>query len=154
MTNTNTLPGFATEVLAAQLLKQAGAKPCTYRPAFLWNILKSSRLGCDRVVKARPYLVSEYVCLANVPADQILDRCFGIDAVVNFGGTYIAIDITANPNAIAQKQRKLESLRPLWSAAKIDRAIVLHITRSTTAQQIAQALTAAIASNEVLTIAL
>lgn len=153
MTSTTTLPGFATEVLAAKLLKQAGANACTYRTSTLWNILKSSKMGCDRVAKARPYLTSEYVCLANVPADQILDRCFGIDAVVNYKGHYIGIDITANPTALSQKQRKLETLRPLWSAAKIEACLVLHVTKATTVADVIAALEIAVKSPVVQAIA-
>ncbi|MGB5594573.1 MAG: hypothetical protein WBM62_11145, partial [Crocosphaera sp.] len=75
--------------------------------------------GRQRIKSAQPHIMKKYsVDYRNaetnqltrvidgklVPSIVILDYIFGIDIVVNILGFVIAIDITANPNTIEDKQ--------------------------------------------------
>lgn len=154
MTSTSTLNGFAAEFAAQRLFKSANLKRVAFRASSLLSILRSSSLGRDRLAKSQPYMLAEWMELDAVPAEVLLDYAYGIDAVINFRGYIIGIDITVNPSALTQKQRKLQQLKPLWSAAKIDCAVVLHIGPNTTAEDLVSALRQVIKSETVQAIAL
>lgn len=123
--------GFAGEAIATRLFRSANLKPVVFSQTCLLSILKSSKLGQRRLSLAMPHMLAEWMDLAEVPSGVVLDYAYGIDAVVNFRGHIIGIDVTVNPTTLHSKAQKLEQLRPLWSAAGIDHTIALHIDPST-----------------------
>ena len=111
----------------------------------LIHIASSCQLGKQRIKSATPYLLQEYgVDYRNaetnqlttvidwklVPSRVILDYIFGIDVVVNILGFVVAIDATANPNSIEDKQLKLTKLKPLWKQIGIDKACVCYVNNT------------------------
>lgn len=103
----------------------------------LVKIASSTELGKRRLALAQPHLLKEFgidyrhprtgklsrsIHWHQVPPRLILDYVFGIDAVVMIAGYAIAVDVTANPNAIEDKVAKLFELKPLWQPLGIDNA--------------------------------
>ena len=96
-----------------------------------------------------PYLLSEYgkqwgkkfiIDWQDVPASVILDYVYGIDQLFNFRGWTIGIDVTVNPNAIADKSDKLKRLKPLLSAIGIDFSAITLISKTCTTEETTVAL--------------
>jgi hypothetical protein len=50
--------------------------------------------------------------------------------VVNILGFVIAIDVTANPNSIEDKQLKLTNLKTLWKQIGIDQACICYVNNT------------------------
>ena len=136
--------GFAAEQILSNLItnskKIKGFKLSSSEQ--LIRIASSSKLGRQRIKSAQPYLLKEFgidyrhpethqlsriIDWKLVPNSIILDYIFGIDAVVNVLGFVIAIDVTTNPNALAEKQCKLSCLKPLWKQLGIDKACVCYV---------------------------
>jgi hypothetical protein len=98
-------------------------------------IAQSTKIGSRRLELALPYLSSEYGVSPDqgnwyrVPPAVILDYIFGLDCIVSLLGYAVAIDVTANPDAIAEKVAKLKQLKPLWEALGIDRACICHVSQ-------------------------
>ena len=156
------IAGFAAESLLRSLLKacpkfKSFQLPSTER---LLAIAGSSALGQRRIELALPYLQQEYRLSSTpddwhqVPPTVILDYIFGIDCVVSFLGYAVAIDVTTNPQAIAEKVSKLQSLKPLWQQLGIDRACICHLSPGITASSVWDGLKKTLKSEQVIEIAI
>lgn len=139
--------GFAAEQILSNLITNSKKIKGFNIPSSkeLIKIASSSKLGRQRISSATPYLIKEFgVDYRNsqtnqltrildwklVPSSVILDYVFGIDAVVNILGYVIAIDVTANPNIIKNKQLKLSELQPLWKQLGINNACVCYVNNA------------------------
>ena len=162
--------GFAGEQIFSNLIKLTPKIKRFQIPSSieLIKIASSSRLGRQRIKAAQPYLLSEFginyrlqksnkltviIDWECVPNTVILDYIFGIDVVVNILGYVVAIDVTANPQEIENKQQKLARLEPLWQQVGIDKACVCYLTSSTT-PNLWNALKAVITQPQVIAISL
>ncbi|MGB5769130.1 MAG: hypothetical protein WBM32_04565 [Crocosphaera sp.] len=113
--------GFAAEQILFNLINNSSKIKGFKLPSSeeLIKIASSCKLGRQRIKSAQPHIMKKYsVDYRNaetnqltrvidgklVPSIVILDYIFGIDIVVNILGFVIAIDITANPNTIEDKQ--------------------------------------------------
>jgi hypothetical protein len=152
---TSSICGFAGEAIATRLFRSANLKPVAFSQPRLLSILKSSKLGQRRLSQSLPYMLAEWMEVAQIPSGVVLDYAYGIDAVINFRGHIIGIDVTVNSSALHSKAQKLEQLRPLWTAAGIDHTIALHIDPSTaTPEALIAAIRTAIKSSTTQAIAI
>jgi hypothetical protein len=138
--------GFAAEQIVFNLIKSSPKIKSFKLPTSeeLINIASQSSLGRKRIKSAYPYLLEEFGVNYReentnqlrqafdwklVPNTIILDYIFGIDAVVYILGFVVAIDVTANPNTLEEKQQKLTLLKPLWQRVGIDKACVCYVNK-------------------------
>ena len=134
------LNGYMGEFSFARLLAACKVSQVEFEDSLhLIEVAKQSQIGRDRIQSAKPYLNSEYgtpirkpdgkyrieLDWAQVPAKAILDRVYGLDAVVNFRGWQIGIDVTVNPETLVEKRQKLNWLAPLWKKIGIDYVAVI-----------------------------
>ncbi|MGB5592485.1 MAG: hypothetical protein WBM62_00400 [Crocosphaera sp.] len=141
------LNGFAAEQILFNLLNNSSKIKGFKIPSSeeLIKIASNCQLGRQRIKSAQPHIIKEYgidyrnsqtsqltrvIDWKLVPSSVILDYIFGIDAVVNILGFVIAIDVTANPNAIEDKQLKLTKLKTLWKQIGIDQACVCYVNNA------------------------
>lgn len=139
--------GFAAELAFARLVANCRKiKPFKLPSSVeLVKIANSTLLGKRRLASAKPYLFKEFgieyrnprtrklsrsIHWHQVPPRLILDYVFGIDAVVMIAGYAIAVDVTANPNALEEKVAKLKLLKPLWQQLGIDNACACLLTEN------------------------
>lgn len=141
--------GYAGEQIFDRQLKSARLQKIEFDSVELIKIAESLPVGRERITQAMPYLLSEYgkqlgkkftIDWQNVPACIILDYVYGIDSLFTFRGWTIGIDITVNPNAIADKNAKIKRLKPLWSAIGVDYGAIALIRRSCTPEETNAAL--------------
>ncbi len=78
--------------------------------------------------------------LAELPQVTLLDYVLGIDALVNYMGHVIAIDITVNPESIGWKHRKKRELNGVYQQLGIDHTLILMITKDFNSQDLEQIL--------------
>lgn len=142
--------GCAAEATVQRLAKAALLKPLTFDTLHLLRTAQHSPIGRKRLKSAMPYLRSEYgrrapngnyaVDWESVPPTVVLDYIYGINAAFLFRGWHIALDVTANRTALADKQAKLEWLKPLWKAIGIDFSAVAKVSTHATPQTFVQSL--------------
>lgn len=141
--------GYAGEQIFDKQLKAAKLPKVKLDSLQLIKIAQSSSIGQERISHAMPYLLSEYgkqwgkkfiIDWQDVPASVILDYIYGVDQLFAFRGWTIGIDVTVNPNAIADKSDKLKRLKPLLSAIGIDFSAIALISKNCTAQETTAAL--------------
>ena len=155
------IAGFAAESILLKLIKGCPKfKPFKLPDSHtLISIAQSTKIGRRRLELARPYLASEYGISSNqnewyrVPGAALLDYIFGLDRVVNILGYTVAIDVTANPEAIEEKVAKLQQLKPLWEALGIDRACICHVSQGQSQTSLWDSLKATLKSEQVIPIA-
>lgn len=146
---TSQVCGYAGEQMFGRQLKAARLPRVEFDSVQLIEIAQSFSIGKERLVYAMPYLLSEYgrqvgkqfkIDWQNVPASVILDYVYGIDNIFNFRGWTIGIDVTVNPNAIADKSVKIQKLKPLWSAIGVDYGAIALISKSRSVRETTAAL--------------
>ncbi len=146
---TSQVCGYAGEQIFSRQLKAARLPKIEFDSVQLIEIAQSFPIGKERLVQAMPYLLSEYgrqagkqfkIDWQNVPASVILDYVYGIDNIFNFRGWTIGIDVTVNPNAIADKSVKIQKLKPLWSAIGVDYGAIALIKESCSVEETTAAL--------------
>jgi hypothetical protein len=155
------IAGFAAESILLKLIKGCPKFKPFKLPVSdaLIAIACSTKIGARRLELALPYLDSEYgVSPAQgdwhrVPPTVILDYVFGIDCIVSLLGYAVAIDVTANPDAIAEKVAKLQQLKPLWEALGIDRACICHVSQGQSQTSLWHSLKATLKTEQVIPIA-
>lgn len=131
----------AAEFALGRLLNHANIKSVEFDSLTLIKIAKQYAIGEMRIKAALPFLKKEYgfsvrkpdgryvtkLRWQDVPAKVVMDYIFGLDYVFNWRGYHIAIDVTADPEAVCDKQIKLEAMRVLWRAIGIDTTSVFWI---------------------------
>ena len=141
--------GYAGEQIFDKQLKAAKLSKVKFDSLQLIKIAQSSSIGQERISHAMPYLLSEYgkqcgkkfiIDWQDVPASVVLDYVYGIDQLFTFRGWTIGIDVTVNPNAIADKSDKLKRLKPLLSAIGIDFSAIALISKTCTTEETTVAL--------------
>ncbi len=141
--------GYAGEQMFSRQLKAARLPKIEFDSVQLIEIAQSFSIGKERLVQAMPYLLSEYgrqagkqfrIDWQNVPASVVLDYVYGIDSIFNFRGWTIGIDVTVNPNAIADKNAKIQRLKPLWSAIGVDYCAIALIHKNCSVEETTAAL--------------
>lgn len=132
----------SSEFSFARLLHHAKVNTVKFDSIALIKIAQQSGSGQKRIELARPYLIAEYgysvrqpngqyltkLQWEDVPPNVVLDYIYGIDFVINFRGWCLGIDVTANPDAIYDKQGKLDGLQQMWKAIGIDHAAVFLVS--------------------------
>jgi hypothetical protein len=132
----------SSEFSFARLLRHAKINTVKFDSIALIKIAQQSGSGQRRIELARPYLIAEYghsvrqpngqyltkLHWEDVPPNVVLDYIYGIDFVINFRGWCLGIDVTANPDAIYDKQGKLDGLQQMWKAIGIDHAAVFLVS--------------------------
>lgn len=132
----------SSEFSFARLLHHAKINTVKFDSIALIKIAQQSGSGQKRIELARPYLITEYghsvrqpngqyltkLHWEDVPPSIVLDYVYGIDFVINFRGWCLGIDVTANPDAIYDKQGKLDGLQQMWKAIGIDHAAVFLVS--------------------------
>ena len=133
--------GYVGEFSFGRLLREGKLPQIRFDSLQLIETAKQSKAGCERLSQALPYLKSEYgtqyrtpegkyrikLDWRNIPAEAILDKVYGLDAVISFRGWTIGIDVTTDPEALIQKRHKLNWLAHLWREIGIDRVAVIHL---------------------------
>ena len=133
--------GYVGEFTFCRLLRESKLPQVRFDSLQLIETAKQSKAGCERLSQALPYLRSEYgtqyrtpdgkyrikLDWQNIPAEAILDKVYGLDAICSFRGWTIGIDVTTDPDALLEKKHKLNWLAPLWSEIGIDRVAVIHL---------------------------
>lgn len=131
----------SSEFSFARLLRHAKINTVSFDSTALIKIAQQSALGRKRIELARPYLTAEYgrnarqpngqyltkLDWSDIPPSVVLDYVYGIDFVINFRGWCLGIDVTANPNAVDDKQSKLDGLQQMWKAIGIDHTAVFVV---------------------------
>lgn len=142
--------GIAAEYHLARLLRELKCKPVTFSSIALVKIAERSPVGKRRIKQAAKFLIDEYgvthrrpngqlyrlLNWENVPYTEVLDRVFGIDALVNYRGWIVAIDATANPDSLAPKQTKMSMLDNLYQSIGVDVAFPVLLDADVTANDI------------------
>ena len=132
----------SSEFAFSRLLRHAKISTVKFDSTALIKIAQQSVVGRRRIELALPYLTSEYghsvrqpsgqystkLHWEDVPPSVILDYVYGIDFVINFRGWCLGIDVTANRDAVDDKQGKLEGLDKMWKAIGIDHTAVFLIS--------------------------
>lgn len=133
--------GFIGEFSFARLLTACQLPQCKFDSLHLIKVAERSEIGIVRIAQAKPYLISEYgtptrssdgvyrikLDWEQVPSQAILDKVYGLDAVISFRGWCIGIDVTTNPQTLIEKRQKLQWLAPLWQGIGIDHVVVIHL---------------------------
>ena len=141
--------GFAAEQIVARMLKRTKASKVSFNSHELIETARATEIGKARLAKAMPYLLSQYgrpvskkysINWASVPPQVILDLVFGLDHTFSWRGWMIGLDVTTDETAIADKQWKLQQLRPLWTAIGIDCVAVCYVSQSPQPEQLNNAL--------------
>jgi len=57
------------------------------------------------------------------PAGEVLDLVFSLDAVIQYRGQVIGVDVTMDPSQVAAKEEKLRSLAKAHAAIGIQRSV-------------------------------
>ncbi len=131
----------AAEFAFSRLLRHANLNAVKFNSTTLIKIAKQHEIGARRIKLALPFLQKEYgysvrnvdgkyltkIKWADVPATVILDYVFGLDQVFNWKGYHIGVDVTANPEAVYDKQAKLAGLQILWRAIGVDTTSVFWV---------------------------
>lgn len=131
----------SSEFSFARLLRHAKINTVQFDSIALIKIAQQSASGRKRIELARPYLTAEYghsmrqpngqyvtsLHWEDIPPSVVLDYVYGIDFVINFRGWCLGIDVTANPDAVYDKQGKLDGLQPMWKPIGIDHTAVFVI---------------------------
>ncbi|ACK73945.1 hypothetical protein PCC7424_5362 (plasmid) [Gloeothece citriformis PCC 7424] len=160
--------GFAAEQTFARLIKGCHKIKSFKVPTSkeLINIAISTSIGQKRIKSAIPHLHKEFrIIIRNpntqqlhniidweqIPPTVILDLIFGIDAIVNICGYVVAVDVTANPQALEDKVNKLNKLKPMWRKLGIDKACACLVT-GTSSPNIWQSLKSVIRCDRVAAI--
>ena len=145
----STICAYAGEQIFNQQLLAAKSQKIKFDSVQLIEVAQSLSIGKERINQAMPYLLSEYgrqvgkqflIDWQDVPASVILDYVYGIDSLFTFRGWTIGIDVTVNPNVIADKSIKLQRLKPLWSAIGVDYCAIALITKSCSVEETTSAL--------------
>lgn len=140
-TNNCKIAGYVGEFCFSRLLAACKINSVSFDSLHLIKVARQSSIGRERIRLAQPYLLSEYGTPIRdrdgkyqlelkwdlIPAQVILDRVYGLDAVINFRGWIIGVDITTDPEALIQKRQKLNFLAPLWKCIGIDCTAVIHL---------------------------
>ncbi len=133
--------GYVGEFRFNSLINNSRLQQVRFDSLQLIEAAEQSVIGIKRLHQASPYLRSEYGTAVrtregknriklewqHIPAEVILDKVYGLDAVINFRGWTIGIDVTTDPNALVQKRNKLNWLAPLWKSIGIDYIAVVHL---------------------------
>ena len=133
--------GYVGEFRFNSLLTNSRLQQVGFDSLRLIEAAEQLDIGSKRLHQASPYLRSEYGTAVrtregknriklewqHIPAEVILDKVYGLDAVINFRGWTIGIDVTTNPNALVQKQKKLNWLAPLWKSIGVDCIAVVRL---------------------------
>ena len=133
--------GYVGEFSFARLLFASKIPPCKFDSLHLIKVAEQSKIGLARIAQAKPYLISEYgtptrkpdgsyrieLDWKQVPSQVILDKVYGLDAVISFRGWCIGIDVTTNGEALIEKRQKLQWLTPLWQGIGIDHVVVIYL---------------------------
>lgn len=133
--------GYVGEFRFNSLLTNSRLQQVGFDSLQLVEAAEQLDIGIKRLHQASPYLRSEYGTAVrtregknriklewqHIPAEVILDKVYGLDAVINFRGWTIGIDVTTDPNALVQKRNKLNWLAPLWKSIGIDYIAVVHL---------------------------
>lgn len=98
-----------------------------------------------RYRKALSYLRAESIS-ATYSDNCLVDRVLGLDAVVNYKGWVIGIDVTLDPSAVQQKSEKLDSLAIAHRELGIDLTMVVVVNRNLDATVLQSLIREAIAS--------
>lgn len=139
--NSKVAPGYVGEFRLFDVIAACKLTPVSFDSLHLIQVAQRSPAGMERISMARPYLKSEYgtpvrkqdgkfdlqLKWEQIPPSVILDRIYGLDAVVNFRGWNIGIDVTTNPETLIQKRHKLNYLASLWKDIGIDCIAVVHL---------------------------
>lgn len=142
--------GIAAEYTLARLLKQLKCKPVQFSSIALIKIAEKQSVGQRRIKQAAKFLINEYgtthrrpngqlyrvLDWSNVPPTEVLDRVFGIDALVNYRGWVIAFDATVNPDSLQSKQSKMSMLNDLYQSIGIDVAFPILLNADVTANDV------------------
>ena len=135
------IAGFVGEFCFARLLTACHIPQCRFDSLHLVEVAEQCEIGLARIAQAKPYLISEYgtptrssngsyrieLDWEQVPIQVILDKVYGLDAVIFFRGWCIGIDVTTNPQTLIEKRQKLQRLAPLWQGIGIDHVVVIHL---------------------------
>lgn len=121
--------GFAAEQMFRQSCYNAKIPQHPMKTKEVVAAVKQTPLGRNRLSQILPYLHSQYAHFhwQDVPVNDLLDQ-LGLDFLLNFRGWLLGIDVTANPEAIEDKQSKLAWLSPLWESLQIDSVAVAYVT--------------------------
>lgn len=133
--------GYVGEFAFGRLLVKCKLPQVRMKSIELVEIAKQFDCGCRRLSQALPYLRSEYgtqvrtpegkyrvkLDWQNIPPEAILDKVYGLDAIIRFRGWTIGIDVTTNHKALLKKQKKLNWLTPLCKKSGIDHVAVIHL---------------------------
>jgi hypothetical protein len=85
-------------------------------------IRASLTIGINRRRTALEPLLHEYRSIEAIPTGEIIDKLFGLDAVIQIGTQIIGVDVTLDPTSIGMKRQKLMYL------ASAHRALGIHFT--------------------------
>ncbi|UBF29877.1 hypothetical protein K9N68_37335 (plasmid) [Kovacikia minuta CCNUW1] len=149
------IDSFAAESQVRSALKSINAKPVQVSAKHWLSTALMTHVGNNRIKQAEPYLMSEYNgSWSNVPPSEVLDRVFGIDALISYRGWTIAIDITLDDRQTVDKANKQRQLSSLYSELGIDLAVVLVVPEDCSPEylqtNIRQALSRVIAGESVV----
>lgn len=139
--NSKVAPGYVGEFRFFEVLAACKLTSVNFDSLQLIQVANRSPSGIERISSARPYILSEYgtpirkldgkynfeLKWEDVPSSVILDRIYGLDAVVNFRGWNVGIDVTTNAETLIQKRHKLNYLALLWKNIGIDCIAVVHL---------------------------
>jgi hypothetical protein len=131
----------SAEYAFERLLNHASIKSVEFNSLTLIKIAKQHPIGEFRIAAALPFIKKEYgysfrkpdgkyvtkLRWQDVPAKVVLDYIFGLDFICNWRGYHIGVDVTANPEAVCDKQIKLQAMKPLWRAIGIDQCSIFLV---------------------------
>ena len=105
--------------------------------------------------QSRYETVAHYLCHENygtmttASPNVVLDKFFKVDALVNFKGYYIGIDVTINPDGVRDKLHQMQKMSNAYTKLGIDRVAVCLVEESIDTDVLEQMLNNIIRNKEV-----
>jgi len=112
------------ERTARRKLESMGAKPIELSYGNDQLLELARQYAPRRIDQAMPHLLREWGVWAAIPQQALLDNVYGIDAVYNLRGYYLAVDFSLNWRESDRKIDKQIQLRHLYQSAGLDCALV------------------------------